>query len=85
MATSAMTSNNMEDKIQHRSSIADAASLDKEGQVNLKSADKALAFVGSEVISIDEKTNKRIARKIDLHILPWLCGLYFLQYLDKGT
>ena len=52
---------------------------------DIKGVDKAFVYASSEAISIDEKTNKYLLRKIDWHILPWLCGLYVLQYLDKGV
>lgn len=47
-------------------------------------ADGALKYASSEAISIDEKTNKRLLWLTDSHVLPWLCALYFMQYLDKG-
>ncbi|EDK45822.1 conserved hypothetical protein [Lodderomyces elongisporus NRRL YB-4239] len=34
-------------------------------------------------IEIDEATNKRILRKIDLFVLPVVCLLYAFQYMDK--
>jgi hypothetical protein len=52
---------------------------------NIKGVDKAFEYANSEAVSIDEKTNKYLLRKIDWNILPWLCGLYVLQYLDKGV
>lgn len=51
----------------------------------LKGADGVLQYASQESIEIDEDTNRRILRKIDWHIMPWLCGLYVLQYLDKGV
>lgn len=51
-------------------------------------ADAALkAFAGYEgtVIEIDEATNKRLLRKIDMHLMPILCVVYGLNYLDKTT
>lgn len=51
----------------------------------LKGADKMFAYASASPISIDEEMNKRLVRKIDWHILPWLCLLYVLQYLDKGV
>ena len=51
-------------------------------------ADEAMkAFEGydGEVIHIDEATNKRLLRKIDLHIMPLMCIVYGLNYLDKTT
>lgn len=47
-------------------------------------ADGALKYALSDAISIDDKTNKRLLWMIDSHVLPWLCALYFMQYLDKG-
>jgi ACS family allantoate permease-like MFS transporter len=51
---------------------------------DVKGVDKAYAYASVETIEIDEKTNKYLLRKIDTHVLPWLLGLYILQYLDKG-
>lgn len=51
----------------------------------LKGADDVLQYASQESIDIDSETNRRIVRKIDWHIMPWLCGLYVLQYLDKGV
>lgn len=31
----------------------------------------------------DEALNKRLLRKVDLLLLPLLCGTFFLQYIDK--
>jgi MFS transporter, ACS family, allantoate permease len=50
--------------------------------------DEALkAFVGheGERIVIDEATNKRLLRTIDRNLMPFLCLIYGLQYLDKTT
>ncbi|KAH8812394.1 major facilitator superfamily domain-containing protein [Xylogone sp. PMI_703] len=51
---------------------------------DIKGVDKAYAYASTETIEIDEKTNKYLLRKIDTYVLPWLLGLYILQYLDKG-
>ena len=34
---------------------------------------------------LDDATNKRLLRKIDLHIMPLMCIVYGLNYLDKTT
>ena len=50
------------------------------------SADAALELIGgagSLGVAVDPETNKRLLRKIDLHILPLICIIYFLQYIDK--
>lgn len=51
-----------------------------------KGADALLAYAHQAAsVALDEATNKRLLRKIDTRILPWLCCLYILQYLDKGV
>lgn len=49
-------------------------------------ADAALSFAAGAVsVRIDQEANTRVRRKIDCNLLPWMCGLYLLQYLDKTT
>ncbi|PVI07526.1 membrane transporter [Periconia macrospinosa] len=51
-------------------------------------ADAALkAFEGYEgqTLELTEETRKRLLRKIDLHLMPILCVVYGLNYLDKTT
>jgi ACS family allantoate permease-like MFS transporter len=50
---------------------------------DIKGGDAALQYVTGEIIEIDPETDKRILSKIDWHLLPWMFGLYMLQYLDK--
>lgn len=59
--------------------------VDSTHVAELKGADGALQYASEQVLEVDDATNKRILRKIDLHVLPWLCGLYILQFLDKGV
>lgn len=42
-------------------------------------------YATTEVIEIDEVTNRRLRRMIDRRILPIMVISYFLQALDKGT
>ncbi|KAH9884074.1 MFS transporter [Xylariomycetidae sp. FL2044] len=55
------------------------------GPAAVRGADEAGAFAGAAGIEIDEATNRRVLRKIDLRLMPIMCGLYLLQYLDKVT
>lgn len=51
-------------------------------------ADEAMkAFMShpGTVIEIDEATNKRLLRKIDWNLMPIMCVVYALNYLDKTT
>lgn len=56
---------------------------------SLQDADEALQAVGNsghaEEIEIDEELKTRLLRKIDLHIMPMMCIVYGLNYLDKTT
>ncbi|KAL1623120.1 hypothetical protein SLS54_004606 [Diplodia seriata] len=48
--------------------------------------DAALAFAAEcSMVPMDDATDRRVRRKIDCNLLPWMCGLYLLQYLDKTT
>ncbi|KAH7064685.1 membrane transporter [Macrophomina phaseolina] len=46
---------------------------------------KAFAELQGQVLEIDEATNARLLRKIDWHLMPLLCIVYGLNYLDKTT
>lgn len=46
---------------------------------------KALQTEDGEVLILDEATNRRLLRKIDSTILPIMCVIYGLNYLDKTT
>ncbi|KAI4846836.1 putative MFS allantoate transporter [Aureobasidium sp. EXF-8845] len=71
--------------------LADAirnGSVDKAILQHAGDADEALkAFMShpGEVIELDEATNKRLLRKIDWNLMPVMCIVYGLNYLDKTT
>lgn len=44
---------------------------------------KLLQETGGFRQPLDPETNRRLLRKIDLHIMPLICIVYFLQYIDK--
>lgn len=49
-------------------------------------ADEAMkAFEGheGEVLVLDDATNKRLLRSIDMHLMPLLCIIYGLNFLDS--
>lgn len=63
-------------------------SVDKRILKHSHDADEAMkAFQGHEgqVIEIDEATNKRLLRIIDWHLMPVMCIVYGLNFLDKTT
>lgn len=47
--------------------------------------DKAAAVIqeSGRTVTLNYENNKRVLRKIDLHILPVILAIYFLQALDK--
>ncbi|ANB13866.1 allantoate permease [Sugiyamaella lignohabitans] len=54
--------------------------------VNLKGADLAMEVAfQSYGMEIDEATNKRILRKIDMYVCTLMCVVYSIQFLDKVT
>ncbi|RKU48354.1 hypothetical protein DL546_008829 [Coniochaeta pulveracea] len=53
---------------------------------NRNDADEALKiFEEGEVITMTPEDEKKLLRKIDLHLMPLLCLVYGLNYLDKTT
>jgi MFS transporter, ACS family, allantoate permease len=49
-------------------------------------ADEAMkAFESGEIIEIDDAANKRLLRIIDRNLMPLMCVVYGLNYLDKTT
>lgn len=46
---------------------------------------KAMQDLNGETIVITEEDEKRVLRKIDWHLMPMLCIVYGLNYLDKTT
>ena len=77
----------------HRSKITsdplteDGSESVEEGEIRpTKGVDAALEFAQQGIsIEITDEVDKRVRRKIDRNILPWMCCLYMLQYLDKTT
>ncbi|KAF2794587.1 MFS general substrate transporter [Melanomma pulvis-pyrius CBS 109.77] len=46
---------------------------------------KAFEGMNGQVIELSEESNKALLRKIDLHLMPIMCVVYGLNYLDKTT
>lgn len=42
------------------------------------------ADTGSDISVLEEKREKHLIRKIDLHILPFVVLLYLFSFLDRG-
>lgn len=43
------------------------------------------AFADGEVIEVDEATNRRLLRRIDLHMMPIMCVVYGLNGTFCGS
>lgn len=71
------------DKCTAGTSPIDSSSIEKWNRTADTKGDEASQFASGQAIEIDAETNSRILRKIDLHILSWIFGLYAPQYLDK--
>ncbi|KAF9056500.1 major facilitator superfamily domain-containing protein [Panaeolus papilionaceus] len=41
--------------------------------------------VYSQDVDVSDIDEKRLMRKVDLHVVPWLSFLYLLSFLDRGT
>ena len=80
--------------------VRDGAPLDESKEVQISTsqsqapitnkagADAALHLLketGGVRRPVDAETNKRLLRKIDLHVMPLICIVYFLQYIDKTS
>ncbi|BDD63119.1 hypothetical protein MAP00_008059 [Monascus purpureus] len=46
---------------------------------------QAMEALQGEAITIDEETNKRLLKIIDWHLMPIMCCVYGMNYLDKTT
>ncbi|KAJ5306526.1 hypothetical protein PENANT_c031G05383 [Penicillium antarcticum] len=46
---------------------------------------KAFEEMQGEAIELDEATNRRLVRTIDWHIMPIMCFVYAMNFLDKTT
>ena len=44
---------------------------------------KALGDLQGETIELDEATNRRLLRIIDWHMMPIMCFVYGMNYLDS--
>ncbi len=64
--------------------ISVLSSGDKDPRIHLGDEDEALKYYDDEIV-IDEETDKRLLRKIDLYICPLMCILYACQFMDKNT
>ncbi|KAJ7615528.1 MFS general substrate transporter [Roridomyces roridus] len=54
-------------------------------EVSADQVDTAAALVSGKDVTVSPEESVRIRNKIDRHILPFMCVLYWMQYMDKNT
>ncbi|KAJ7153334.1 MFS general substrate transporter [Mycena filopes] len=76
------------DSDEKRSSVEKKNNLDEKHagvEVSAYEVDTGAALVFGDHGELDPVEAQRVRRKIDLHILPLMCILYWIQYMDKTT
>ena len=64
---------------------------EKKSEVNVHVAlvtdevDTGAALVAGKHVEITPEEGRRIRRKIDRHLMPLMCVLYWIQFMDKTT
>ncbi|KAH9917079.1 MFS general substrate transporter [Fomitopsis serialis] len=58
------------------------ASLDSKDE---KKSTSHVALVTDQHVEITPEEERRLRRKIDLHLMPLMCVLYWIQFMDKTT
>lgn len=46
---------------------------------------KAFTQAQGDIVELDEETNRRLLRKIDWNLMPMMCAVYMLNFLDKTS
>ena len=67
-----------------RDAVADADEKEMDA-VKRESGDVEAALAEPAVGEIDPVVEKRVRRKLDLHIVPLLSALYLLAFLDRSN
>lgn len=75
----------IDEKTQDLGNVTDVRANEAAIDVATANADDALKYAAAEAVVLDEATQSRLLRTTDQHVLPWLCALYFIQSIDKGT
>lgn len=80
------TSNSLQDLEKAHGTVANIVSADNQEHIHNKNADDALEFILShegESVKPEEINESKLVWKIDFFILPLICLLYAIQYMDK--
>ncbi|CAK5282685.1 unnamed protein product [Mycena citricolor] len=85
-----MSSSQDDDK---RSSLEKGSGITEKGglhdlagvEVSVSAVDTGAALVAGEHGTLDPDEALRVRKKIDYHILPLMCVLYWIQFMDKTT
>lgn len=75
-----------EEKIVGATDVERAKAIDPTLEKHAHDADEAMkAFdeLQGEAIELDEATNRRLLKTIDWHMMPIMCFIYGMNYLDS--
>ena len=73
----------MAPRIETETSSAEGLEFNNE-KVQHRSLEKA-QFESHEFPALDHALDRRITRKFDFHIVPWLFGLWLLAFIDRSN
>lgn len=54
-----------------------------DAEIFLREHNYTWAYIGE--LAQDKKTAKKVLSRVDWHLMPLLCGTYFLQFIDKAA
>lgn len=60
--------------------VGDTATAEKQGRVGRSSEEGTVAVATGEPLNVDEK---KLVRKLDLHLIPIVMLTYLLSFLDR--
>lgn len=64
----------------------DVASLEDQAPADLEHADVAMKYAAmSKGMELTKEQNKKIRLKVDLIVLPFMCIMYAVQFMDRST
>jgi hypothetical protein len=74
-------------EVQPNPEVSEVEDVMPDKTLYVKGGDKALELIteAGTRVELTEENNRRVLRKIDLHLMPLMLLAYFLQQLDKST
>ncbi|ETN40996.1 uncharacterized protein HMPREF1541_02928 [Cyphellophora europaea CBS 101466] len=72
-----------DDQVKNRGVLQTAKGLENGNSDASEDGDIVGSYTTDEPMGIDPAADRRVCRKIDWHIIPWMFTLYFVQQFDK--